>query len=522
MAIAIYCRKSVYRDTSDSIGNQVNMCREFIERNYGKDNTILIYDKDEGISGATTDRPCFQKMMEDVESGIIHMVVCYMIDRLSRNIKDFCNIYFTLQEHNCRFVSVKENIDDTTAMGRAMLYICQVFANLERDNIRERIIDNMGHIEQMGYWASGIAPYGYECVKVTVHGKKHTVLEINPEESSVYLQMVDLFLNRKMTLYKIETELSSAGIRSKKGAVIDSSRIWKYLSNPVYMAADETAYLHLQKLGCQMMHDKSCFDGQYGIMVRGRFQKNGKTMKQTERNQWRIYVGTHKPLISSKEWIALQTRFQENVYSKTKKEPYGMCSGILRCQCGYSMRSKSKKNPSVGHVYNSYICTRRENRYRGECNAPMVKCSLVDDKVIDKLREIAIDRETLQKYMTEGKPKHRISKKDLTKKLHTLSDKITRLAASLAEAESSAARKYIIGEIEKLDEQKMAVNQRLTEYQLEERKESRQANDIEALYNDIRHMLDNIDYMSLPEKNEMLKGFVKEVILYPNDIKLLL
>ena len=150
MVIAIYCRKSIYRDTSDSIKNQIDMCKDFIKRCYGDGHTILVYDKDEGISGATTDRPCFQKMMSDIENDIIDMVVCYMIDRISRNIKDFCNIYFTLQEHNCRFVSVKENIDDTTAMGRAMLYICQVFANLERDNITERIIDNMSHIEQSG------------------------------------------------------------------------------------------------------------------------------------------------------------------------------------------------------------------------------------------------------------------------------------------------------------------------------------------------------------------------------------
>ena len=521
MVIAIYCRKSVYRDTSDSIGNQINMCQEFIQRNYGKDNTILIYDKDEGISGATTDRPCFRRLMLDVESGEIDMVVCYMIDRLSRNIKDFCNIYFTLQEHNCRFVSVKENIDDTTAMGRAMLYICQVFANLERDNIRERIKDNMSHIEQMGYWASGIAPFGYQCAKITIHGKKHAILQIDPEESKIYQQMVDLFMDQKMTLYGVETELSKVGIRSKKGAYLDSSRIWKYLSNPVYMVADQTAYLHFQKLGCQMMHPENDFDGKSGIMVRGRFRSVNGKMKIAEKNQWRIYVGTHKPLIPSHKWIDMQDRFQGNIHNK-KKGIHGACSGILRCKCGYSMRSKSKKNPSTGSVYNSYICTRKDNGHRGECNAPMVKCSIIDDKVIDALREITISQDTLRRYISKDKPQHAVSKDDLSKNLKMLISKISRLTTSLADAEDSTASKYIIKEIEALDEQKMTINQKLTEYQLEELKENKRIADINTLYQDIRQLLSNIDYMDLAQKNEMLKSCVKEIIVSENEIEIIL
>ena len=60
MVIAIYCRKSVYRDTSDSIKNQLDMCKDFIKCCYGEEHTILVYDQDEGISGATTDRPCLK------------------------------------------------------------------------------------------------------------------------------------------------------------------------------------------------------------------------------------------------------------------------------------------------------------------------------------------------------------------------------------------------------------------------------------------------------------------------------
>lgn len=511
MIIAIYCRKSVYRDTSDSIGNQVDMCRDFILRNFGEDHTILVYDKDEGISGATTERPCFQKMMEDVKNGIINMVVCYMIDRLSRNIKDFCNIYFTLQEHDCRFVSVKENIDDTTPMGRAMLYICQVFANLERDNIRERIIDNMGHIEQLGYWAGGLAPFGYQIDKVTVNGKKHSILKIDETESKIFLKMADMFLNQHASLYTIEDELLREGYTTASGAILDTSRIWKYLSNPVYMCADETAYDYFHALGCQMLHEREMFDGNYGIMVRGRFGKSGKSMQQKEKTEWKIYVGKHEPLLSSEDWIEIQKNFRKNPYHKQQRKSFGLCNGFIRCKCGYAMRTKSQTYRPTGHTSTSYICTRRENKGRGSCDSHMISADLVDAAVMEQLKLISIDLDTLKECRNKNKPAEVPDRKALLGKLKSLDEKITALTTSLIDAQNSTARKYIIQEIEKLDEQKTKINSALTECNIIQLRSRKEEKDTEELYHQIHKILAVFDTLDLPQKNQMLRSVIKEV-----------
>ncbi len=518
MVIAIYCRKSIYRDTSDSIRNQIDMCKDFIKRCYGDGHTVLIYDKDEGISGATTNRPCLQKMMSNIESGIIDMVVCYMIDRISRNIKDFCDIYFTLQEHNCRFVSVKENIDDTTAMGRAMLYICQVFANLERDNIRERIIDNMSHIEQSGYWASGLPPFGYNVAKITEHGKKHTVLEIDKETSAIYLHIVDLFLNQGKTLFACEKELRSEGIFTKKGSVIDSSRIWKILSNPTYMCADETAYQYFKTTGCNMVHDISLFDGSHAVMVRGRFKKEDNRLVLKDKTEWKIYAGRHEPLISSGNWIKIQEMFKGNVYFKQKKtDHFGICTGVIKCKCGYAMRSKHDKRYSG---YTAYICTRRENKSRGICKSKMVKCDIIDNAVMDMLRQISTDRNTLADFIRQSQPKPLYNPKSLKRRLATVEKQIQKFTLTLPDAEGTAAKKYIIQEINKLDAEKTDINTKLAESNVIDLQSAKENKYINELYESIHTLLENFDTLGTAAKNSMIKSTIKEVIVDEGNIEL--
>lgn len=518
MVIAIYCRKSVYRDTSDSIKNQIDMCKDFIKRCYGDGHTILVYDQDEGISGATIDRPCFQKMMSDIENDIIDMVVCYMIDRISRNIKDFCNIYFMLQEHNCRFVSVKENIDDTTAMGRAMLYICQVFANLERDNIRERVIDNMNHIERAGYWSSGLPPLGYKIAKIIEHGKKHTVLEIDEENCGIYLHLVDLFLNQRKTLFACEKELRLEGVHTRKGAVIDSSRIWKILSNPAYMCADKTAYNYFKSAGCNIEHDISLFDGHHAIMVRGRFKKEGSKTVLKDKKEWKVYVGIHKPLISSSDWIKMQDFFKGNVYSKKKKtDKFGICSGVIRCKCGYSMRSKHDKRCSG---YTIYTCTRKENKLRGTCDSKNVKCEVVDNAVIDMLRQISTDRDTLAKFVKKDNPKPVYNTKSLKRRLSAIDKQIQKFTLSLLDAEGTAAKKYIIQEIDKLDLEKTDINSKLTESSIIDLRAVKEDKHIDELYENIHSLLKEFDTLDTFSKNNMIKFIIKEVVVDGNNITL--
>lgn len=143
MIFCCYGRKSVYSDRSDSVDNQFRMCRDYVNVKYsGQVDDFRAYS-DEDFTGANTNRPDLQRLLEDIRSGAADVLIVYQLDRLSRDVRDFANIYATLEEHRVKFVSIKENIDTSTPIGRAMMYVTVVFAQMERETIAARVTDNM-------------------------------------------------------------------------------------------------------------------------------------------------------------------------------------------------------------------------------------------------------------------------------------------------------------------------------------------------------------------------------------------
>lgn len=132
---AIYGRKSVERIDSISIESQIEYCQ--YEVRGGKYKTFT----DNGFSGKNVDRPQFQVMMEAIRRGEINRVIVYRLDRISRSILDFSTMMEEFQKYGVEFVSCTEKFDTSTPMGRAMLNICIVFAQLERETIQQRVTD---------------------------------------------------------------------------------------------------------------------------------------------------------------------------------------------------------------------------------------------------------------------------------------------------------------------------------------------------------------------------------------------
>ena len=159
-----YGRQSVDRKDSISIESQIEFCKyELRGGNFRK-------YTDKGYSGKNTDRPKFQEMMADIRRGLIKRVVVYKLDRISRSILDFATMMETFQEYNVEFVSSTEKFDTSTPMGRAMLNICIVFAQLERETIQKRVTDAYYSRCQHGFHMSGAAPYGFQLEPTTIEG----------------------------------------------------------------------------------------------------------------------------------------------------------------------------------------------------------------------------------------------------------------------------------------------------------------------------------------------------------------
>ena len=148
----MYTRQSVDRADSISIESQIEFCKYEM-----RGEAYKVYT-DRGYSGKNTDRPAFAEMMNDIENGIISKVVVYKLDRISRSILDFSTMMERFEKYKVEFVSTTEKFDTSSPMGRAMLNICIVFAQLERETIQKRVTDAYFSRSQKSFYMGGRVP----------------------------------------------------------------------------------------------------------------------------------------------------------------------------------------------------------------------------------------------------------------------------------------------------------------------------------------------------------------------------
>ena len=314
--IAIYSRKSRFTSNGESIENQIEFCRNYIKLNLINYNDIVVYE-DEGFSGADTKRPNFKKMINDIETGLISAIIVYRIDRISRNTGDFVKLLEYLKSMDISFISIKEQFDTYSPMGRAMLYIASVFSQLERETIAERIKDNLNELSKTGRWLGGITPTGYksECIyDFDSRGKlkKRYKLSILNDEANVVNLIFNKFLETDSI--KITQEfLYNEGYKTKNNKYFSRFTIKNILSNPVYIIADYNIYNFFEKNNIKVFSNKSNFNSKNGIIAYNRtIQKKGKTHKFRKINDWIISIGEHYGIIDSNIWIEVYNKLERN------------------------------------------------------------------------------------------------------------------------------------------------------------------------------------------------------------------
>lgn len=250
MKFAIYSRKSKATDKGESIGNQVEMCRNYINANApGEEHEFLIYE-DEGFSGKNTKRPEFLRMMQDAKKKRFQQVVVYRLDRISRNIVDFMTITEKLQSSSIGFVSINERFDTTTPMGRAMMQIAAVFAQLERETIAERVQDNMLMLSYTGSWLGGKTPFGFSSERIFLNkelGIEKSYSRLVPNEDMKIVRLIFERYEAAGSFHAVQVYLHERQLMAQNASQTTDFFIRDLLSNPVYCVADETARSYLSR-----------------------------------------------------------------------------------------------------------------------------------------------------------------------------------------------------------------------------------------------------------------------------------
>lgn len=528
--VAIYSRKSKFTGKGESIENQLEMCRQYIKMHYPEiaDDKIETYE-DEGYSGKSIQRPQFKKMMEDCHKHKIKMIVCYRFDRVSRNIKDFAELIQELEQLKISFVSIKENFDTTSPMGRAMMFISSVFSQLERETIAERIRDNMHELAKSGRWLGGVPPTGYHSQElvgsITVDGKTRKAYKLNvvKAEAELVKTIFSKFIETN-SLTKTETFLRQQHIKTKNNRDFTRFSISNILKNPVYMISDEDAWNYFKNLGVEVYSPKESFDGVHGIMAYSKtIQTSGKTNQIKDMKEWIIAVGKHRGLISGADWVKVQNMLYQNKsksYHKPKSN-VALLSGLLFCgNCGAYMRPKlSGRTNAKGERIYDYLCETKEKTKGQDCKMKRPNGNELDRAVCEHIKALTEDKSHFLKELDKAKKSIMNQQDDFDQKLYNLKKsekenekKIQSLVEALSSGGETAASGYITTQINEIHKQNEAIKKQISD--MENLTMGQTLTDVE--FDILKEMLSNFsssfDTMNIEQKRLALRSLIQRVV----------
>lgn len=351
MVFGIYCRKSVLSDKGESVENQMEMCRMYIINKFGGNNEFILYE-DEGYSGKNTSRPMFIKLTEDIKKKKLDYVVCYRLDRMSRSVSDFSSLVEMMNRYKTGLICIKEEFDTSKPMGKAMMYIASVFAQLERETIGERVKDNMTMLAKGGRWLGGNTPLGYSSVKEQYIGEngriKYASFLKENEEMADVKRIYNIF-SEYANLSKTASLVNTLGIMTKNKKPFTNLSVRDILTNPVYCRADKTALKYLSGKG---------------ITVYGEPCRNGLVAyNRNSCDNTVISVGKHMPAVSGKIWVKTQLLLEDEGLRNLSRG-IALASGAIICGiCGGKMYSV---NRSKGRGFD-YICENKRKKHICTC-----------------------------------------------------------------------------------------------------------------------------------------------------------
>ncbi|MBY0303641.1 MAG: recombinase family protein [Sphingomonas sp.] len=339
---AIYTRKSSEEGLDmefNSLDAQRESCEAYIASQRAEGWVCMRerYD-DGGYSGGTLDRPGLKMLLEDIEAGLVDVIVVYKIDRLSRSLMDFAKLVEAFDRNNVTFVSVTQAFNTTTSMGRLTLNILLSFAQFEREVTGERIRDKFAASRAKGMWMGGFVPMGYDVVD--------RKLVINEAEAAT----VQHLFNRFVTLGSatlLTRELVANGALTKRGKPIDKGFLYKLFRNRLYLG--------------EAVH------------------------KGTS------YPGEHQGIIDQPLWDQVHAILQESPRQRaanTRAQVPALLKGLIFTDRGIAMTPTFTKKGSRHYRYYTSMDAIRNRACEGRDSFVRLNAGMVENAVIQHIRAL--------------------------------------------------------------------------------------------------------------------------------------
>jgi site-specific DNA recombinase len=402
---AVYTRKSTEEGLEQEF-NSLDAQREageaFIASQRGEGWTCLPdrYD-DGGYTGGNMERPAFKRLAADIEAGLIDCVVVYKVDRLSRSLLDFARIMEVLDRRGVSFVSVTQQFNTSSSMGRLTLNILLSFAQFEREIISERTRDKIAAARRKGKWSGGRPVLGFDVVP---RGGR---LVVNEDEAVRVRAIFELYLERE-SLVETLKELDARGWTNK---------LWTNRKG--------------KPAGGSPFDKHSLYNLLRNVLYRGRI-----TYKDE------VHDGEHPAIVDEEVFRRVQHLLKRNgsTGGRDVRNRFGaILKGLLNCApCGCAMvHTQTTKNGSRRYRY--YVCTNAQRRGWHNCPSKSIPAREIEVFVVDQVRCIGKDgallAETLEETRAQATARIRdleAEKKGLERDLARHNAEIRKLAGRLA------------------------------------------------------------------------------------------
>lgn len=403
MKIAIYSRKSRETDSGQSIKNQISMCKNYFK--IYSENPVFNVFSDDGFSGSNTNRPAFKNMMLLAKQKAFDIIAVYKIDRIARNITDFFSIYKSLEKYNIKIVSVTENFDPSTPIGKMMMTMLAGFADMERENIRQRVKDNLYELAKLGRWSGGKTPYGYKSVKINENGKNNYYLELIPTEKEKIQKIFELAISN--IPYHIANQFS-----------LNGKTIINILRNPVYMISDNLGSAYFKKNGFKVFGEPN---GK-GFIAYNRSRNNSEKL---------VAVGKHEGCVSSELWIKANIKLNDRAkVHKPRISEKTFLGNICKCACGAPLHIASSRIKANGKREYFFRC-KNHRMDKTKCNFISFPVKKAEIEILNMLQLFIENKSLLEKYLKSSTPLTDISK--LKEEISELKTKINNLNTKMNE-----------------------------------------------------------------------------------------
>lgn len=524
MKVAIYSRKSVFTGKGESIENQIQMCKDHYLRSYPNDDCEFEIYEDEGYTGANTKRPEFQKLLSEIKQNKFKALICYRLDRISRNVADFSAILELLQAHNVAFISIKEQFDTSTPIGKAMVYIASVFAQLERDTIAERVKDNMLQLSKTGRWLGGQTPLGFKSEKIIYldpEMKERSMYKLSPiPEEMKLVQTIFKKYARTGSIHYVLKDLKLNNFKGKNGGEFTSLSISDILRNPVYVKSNENVKRYLEEKGIQFCGTPNG----HGIMLYNKKLGKKQFRPMTE---WIAAVAKHKGIIDAKEWLTAQINL-DNTSEKYDKNRIrfatskrAILTGVLRCaKCGAPMRVVYGKLNKTGKRNYYYSCNSKCVTGKISCDNPNANGPILEQVIIENLMNY--DKTVLKEKLKilRNNEKQIVSNdnsSNLNYEINSLEDDISNLMEQLSKARNKTTQDFLIKKADelssRLDELKSCSNDK-NKLKENTEKDIDNLNIVIESFNDFSNLCSSIkDFASLDNETRIaLKNLISRLV----------